>query len=71
MKKCLCFYAACLILGIGLAVTAELPMNFAWADVAVGDGTGFVSETGKYCANKIPCHVSGCVSLMPRSVRTM
>jgi hypothetical protein len=59
MKKSLCFNVACLILGIGLAVTAELSTNFAWA--ALGDGTGFVSETGKYCANKTPCEPSGCI----------
>lgn len=49
------------MLGIGLVV-AELPINFAWA-TAVGDGTGFGSESSHYCANKTPCLASGCVSI--------
>jgi hypothetical protein len=58
MKKSLCFYAACLILGVGLVV-AELPINFAWA-TAVGDCEQATSEAYSYCAAKANCTSGGC-----------
>jgi hypothetical protein len=62
MKKSLCFYAACLILGVGLVV-AELPINFAWA-AAVGDCTSSSTEDNKYCDKGKNCIASGCRSLL-------
>jgi hypothetical protein len=61
MKKSLCFYVVCLIVGIGLVV-ATLPINFAWAE-ELGDCTESQAESNADCDNPAPCIASGCVSI--------
>jgi hypothetical protein len=54
-KKSIWIDFASLVLG-AMLITVTVPNTWA----AVGDGTGFNSEVGKYCANKTPCEPSGC-----------
>jgi hypothetical protein len=61
MKKSLCFYTACLMLGIGLVV-ATLPINFAWA-AELGDCTESQAESNADCDNPQSCVAEGCVWL--------